>query len=81
MASGWPGLTVVGPGETGLRQRFGKIVDAQLASGLRFCLPAPFESIDRAPTARIDRVEVGFRTDPALTANRLYRERGQSGPD
>ena len=68
---GWlaSGLTIVGPGETGVRQRFGKIVDAQLAPGLHFRLPAPFESIERVPTDRIYRVEVGFRTDPALTAN------------
>lgn len=70
-SGGWlaSGLTIVGPGETGVRQRFGKIVDAQLAPGLHFRLPAPFESIERVPTDRIYRVEVGFRTDPALTAN------------
>lgn len=38
------GLFVVGPGEVGVRQRFGRVVASSLEPGLHFRLPWPFES-------------------------------------
>ena len=60
------GIRTVRPDETGVRFRFGAIVDKQLYPGLHFSLPWPFEKIVKVNAKRVYRVEVGFRTDPAL---------------
>jgi len=60
------GVTTVKPDETGVRFRFGAIVDKQLEPGLHLALPWPFEKIVKVNAKRVYRVEVGFRTDPAL---------------
>ena len=62
------GLTVLKPWEYGVRLRFGEIVDKQLEAGLHYHLPVPFESIVRINMAQVRRVEVGFRTDPSVSA-------------
>jgi membrane protease subunit HflK len=60
------GVTTVKPDETGVRFRFGAIVDRQLEPGLHLALPWPFEKIVKVNAKRVYRVEVGFRTDPGL---------------
>jgi membrane protease subunit HflK len=60
------GITIVKPDETGVRFRFGAIVDRHLDPGLHFALPWPFERIYKVNAQRVYRVEVGFRTDPGL---------------
>ena len=54
------------PYETGVRFRFGAIVDRHMAPGLHFALPWPFEKIRKVNAMQIYRVELGFRTDPVL---------------
>jgi len=60
------GIRAVKPDETGVRFRFGAIVDKQLEPGLHLALPWPFEKIVKVNANRVYRVEVGFRTDPGL---------------
>jgi len=60
------GITIVKPDETGVRFRFGAIVDEHLDPGLHFALPWPFEKIFKVNAQRVYRVEVGFRTDPGV---------------
>ena len=60
------GVTTVQPDETGVRFRFGRIVDNQLDPGLHFALPWPFEKIIKVNAHRVYRVEVGFRTAPGV---------------
>jgi membrane protease subunit HflK len=61
------GITAVQPDETGVRFRFGAIVDRDLEPGLHLALPWPFEKIVRVNANRVSRVEVGFRTDPTVS--------------
>jgi membrane protease subunit HflK len=56
----------VKPDEIGVHFRFGAIVDEHLDPGLHFALPWPFERIYKVNAMRVYRMEVGFRTDPAL---------------
>lgn len=60
------GITAIKPDEIGVRFRFGAIVDEHLDPGPHFALPWPFEKIRKVNAMRVYRVEVGFRTDPAL---------------
>jgi membrane protease subunit HflK len=60
------GITIVKPDEIGVHFRFGAIVDRHLDPGLHFALPWPFERIYKVNAMRVYRMEVGFRTDPAL---------------
>jgi|GEM_PF-54979 len=60
------GVRTLQPYETGVRFRFGNIVDKHLEPGLHFALPWPFEKIHRVNAMEIYRCEVGFRTDPNL---------------
>jgi len=60
------GLHFITPGETGVRLRFGRIVDAALPPGVVWMLPQPFERIERARPQEVRRVEVGFRTSANL---------------
>ena len=62
------GITAVNANEMGVRFRFGAIIGKHLEPGLHFALPWPFEKILKVEAHRIYRVEVGFRTDPLLTA-------------
>jgi membrane protease subunit HflK len=60
------GIRTVKPDETGVRFRFGAILDSQLDPGLHLALPWPFEKVIKVNAKRVYRVEVGFRTDPGL---------------
>ncbi len=63
---GSSGVTVVGPDELAIVTRFGR-PSADLGPGLHFCWPWPIEQIQRLQPARIQTVEIGFRT-PLQTA-------------
>ena len=52
---------VVGPGQKGIVQRFGRVVAADLQPGLYFHLPPPFGSGTAVDVALIRQVTVGFR--------------------
>lgn len=54
-------FVVVGPGEEGVRLRFGKLASrGAVAPGLAFKLPWPFESIDRYATKRVRTLTLGY---------------------
>jgi HflK protein len=71
------GLFSVQPGEVGMRQRFGEITAPDLAPGLHYRLPWPFESHNVVPTDLVRRAEFGFRSEPnaELGARALARDR------
>ncbi len=52
---------VVGPGQKGIVQRFGRVVAADLEPGLYFHLPRPFGNGTAVDVALIRQVTVGFR--------------------
>jgi HflK protein len=56
------GAFTVGPGEVGLRTRFGRIVDGHLGPGLHYRLPWPVEAHRVIALDRVQRIEVGFRS-------------------
>jgi HflK protein len=56
------GVTLVGPGESAVVQRFGRLVNAGLEPGLHVRAPWPLETVTRVPTRRIHVLEVGFRS-------------------
>ena len=60
------GLFSVQPGEVGVRVRFGEIVAPDLAPGLHYRLPWPVESHRVIATDLVRRVELGFRSEPAV---------------
>jgi len=60
------GLFSIQPGEVGVRSRFGEIVAPGLAPGLHYRLPWPFESHRVVATDLVRRVELGFRSAPAV---------------
>lgn len=53
-------VSEVGPGELGIRERFGKAVGNDLEPGVHFKLPWPFERIIRVPVDGIQCVTVGL---------------------
>ena len=53
--------TAIGPGEVGLLQRQGRYV-ARLDPGLHLRFPPPFERVTRLAPARVQSLEIGFRS-------------------
>ena len=53
----------VGPGELGIRERFGKAIGDDLEPGVHFKLPWPFERIIRVPVDGVQSVTVGLPKD------------------
>lgn len=56
------GFFRVQPDEQGLVLRFGAF-NRSAPPGLNYCLPYPFESVLLLPVTRINRVEIGFRSE------------------
>lgn len=56
------GLFAVAPGQIGIKSRFGAIVAPDLAPGLHYRLPWPFEAHQVVDRALVRRVEFGFRS-------------------
>src|SRR5271156_1461282 len=50
------GITVVGPEDTGLVLRFGKLLPVIHQPGLLFALPAPIDEVIRVPSKRVQEV-------------------------
>jgi uncharacterized membrane protein YraQ (UPF0718 family) len=70
------GLFSVQPGEVGIRLRFGAITAPDLAPGLHYRLPWPFESHKVVATDLVRRAELGYRSAAAdLGAKALARDR------
>ncbi|MEW6440477.1 MAG: FtsH protease activity modulator HflK [bacterium] len=72
----WTAWFTVQPEETGVVQRFGKVVRSA-GPGLHFKLPFGIEKVRTVPTARVLKEEFGFRTLAAGQGQRTeYSERG-----
>jgi membrane protease subunit HflK len=77
----WTAWFTVQPEETGIVQRFGKVMRTA-GPGLHFKLPYGIEKVRLLPTARVLKEEFGFRTVSAVpgektrydTRRRLYLE-------
>jgi modulator of FtsH protease HflK len=65
----WSVWFTVQPEETGIVQRFGKVVRTA-GPGLHFKLPYGIETIRTVPTARVLKEEFGFRTTTVATPGR-----------
>jgi modulator of FtsH protease HflK len=65
----WTAWFTVQPEETGIVQRFGKVVRTA-GPGLHFKLPYGIETIRTVPTARVLKEEFGFRTTAAAPGRR-----------
>jgi membrane protease subunit HflK len=75
----WSSWFTVQPEETGIVQRFGKVVRS-VGPGLHFKWPYGVETVRLVPTARVLKEEFGFRTLAAVpgrrtqyTGNRAYK--------
>jgi len=69
------GIAVVSADEVGIVQRFGRPLPEDLTPGLHFCWPWPVETVRVVKPARIQVVEIGFRTvegSKALPAARAW---------
>ena len=71
------GLFIVGPGEVGLRLRFGSIVTADLAPGLHSRWPWPFETDHIITTDQARRLEFGIPPQPTREAAIRAQLRGR----
>ena len=56
------GLTAIGPGESAVVQRFGRLVASDLGPGLHVRAPWPIETVTRVSPTRIHVLEIGFRS-------------------
>jgi len=61
------GVVVLGPAESGLVLRFGRLVDPALQPGLHLRAPWPIETVTRVAPRRVRVLELGFRS-PATPA-------------
>ena len=59
------GLFTVGPGDVGLRLRFGRVMASDLEPGLHFRLPWPFESHRLIASGLARRMEFGLAAKPS----------------
>jgi Cu+-exporting ATPase len=62
--AGWAlsGLTQVNADEVAVVRRFGKPLPDDLQPGLHWCWPWPVDTVTRVQPARIQTIEIGFRT-------------------
>jgi Cu+-exporting ATPase len=58
----WSGLTLIGPDELGVVQRFGQKRATPLSPGLHYRIPWPVEQVTKLKPHRIQVAEIGFRT-------------------
>lgn len=61
LATFWTGWFTVQPEETGIVQRFGKVIDSA-EPGLHFKIPFGIDTVRLVPTTRVLKEEFGFRT-------------------
>ncbi|RJP64982.1 MAG: FtsH protease activity modulator HflK [Candidatus Abyssobacteria bacterium SURF_17] len=75
------GIYGVGVNETGVLQRFGRIVDARIPPGLHYRVPWPMDRVVKVPTGEIHHLVAGFGADPEQVAEfeRGYGPVNESG--
>lgn len=71
------GLFTVGPGDVGIRLRFGQVVASNLGPGLHFGLPWPFESHRVISASLITRLEFGLPPELSRDAATRSQIRGR----
>ena len=71
------GLFTVGPGDVGLRLRFGRVIASDLEPGLHFRLPWPFESHRFVARGLVRRMEFGMATKPSRVEATRAQLRGR----
>jgi len=52
------GIYAVSPNEIGVRQRFGRVVDAAVPPGIHYRLPWPAERVDKVPVRMVNRISI-----------------------
>lgn len=62
------GFYIVGPGEQGVVRQFGRVIK-KTSAGLNYRLPWPIQRVDVVNVERIQRLEVGFRSEPRRTGS------------
>ena len=72
------GLFTVGPGEVGLRLRFGRVIASDLEPGLYLRLPWPFESHRLIARGVVRRMEFGLTTKPSRVEATRAQIRGRA---
>lgn len=60
------GITLINPDETGVKLRFGKIVNENMQPGIHYLMPWPFETARKVNAKLVYRVELGFRTNERI---------------
>ena len=76
----WTGWFTVQPEETGIVQRFGKVIDAA-KPGLHFKIPFGVETVRLVPTARVLKEEFGFRTLASVPGQKTQYNPGDEYTD
>ncbi|MBV9532874.1 MAG: SO_0444 family Cu/Zn efflux transporter, partial [Bradyrhizobium sp.] len=71
------GLFTVGPGDVGMRLRFGRVIAADLEPGLHFRLPWPFESHRLVARSVVRRMEFGMAPKPSRVEATRAQLRGR----
>ncbi len=71
-------LTVIGPAQEGIRERWGRVVNwgEPLGPGLHLHFPAPLERIRKVESRNIRRMEIGSVADPGAVALLWTRRHG-----
>ncbi len=71
-------LTVIGPAQEGIRERWGRVVNwgEPLPPGLHLHFPAPLERIRKVDSRAIRRIEIGSVADPGAVALLWARRHG-----
>jgi len=57
------GVTLIGPNQVGVVQRFGRYVGPDLQPGLHYRWPWPAEAVTRLAPNRVESVEIGYRVN------------------
>jgi HflK protein len=68
IAAAWivfSGVHMIGPEETGIIERFGRVLMPYEEPGLHYKLPWPVETLTRIQSKRVRTVEIGYRSNPA----------------
>ncbi len=71
------GFYLVPTNELGVKRRFGKVVNARVSPGLHYCLPYPFEKVDKIKPQEKKRVNVGFEFADQVTGRTSNPSQGE----
>ena len=75
------GFTQVNADEVAVVRRFGRPLAADLQPGLHWCYPWPIDTVTRVQPARVQTIEIGFRTEGRAQAQTARVWSSQHGGD